>query len=165
MHNSLPDYIVLDAFNLWKGAVITQPNKTQLQVVTNVTRLADEEVVVVFIREYVTGEIDGNTTPFPTDHVFVMGYCDSIKVYGNIVCPDDEGDQNHGQMGRKSSSKGVGAELRTYQNNLTNNEVNLIVAAARAWKKDWIKSGGSSSDVTYRQVGAVEVKVDHSTFN
>jgi hypothetical protein len=88
--------LIIDAFNLWEGAVIIIADYPDQQyVVTKIyDRVADEEVVVLTIREYETGELTVDNIP----HVIPMllNYSTSVRVIGSIVNPTDVNDQNKG---------------------------------------------------------------------
>jgi hypothetical protein len=95
-------FIRLDAFNLWPGAVFALDDgewaEDSLQVVQRVERIHDTEKVVVFHRDlnYLIATEDSPPGLPGREDAMIVGFCDPVLVFGNVVCFDDLNDNNTG---------------------------------------------------------------------
>jgi hypothetical protein len=105
MKQNTGNYMNIDAFNLWKGAVFAEQDNWDdgsLLVVTKVIRLHDTEEVVVLHRHlnyavmYEGAMQNPATTQPPSQGCSILNFNLGVRVYGNVVTPNDLGDDNSG---------------------------------------------------------------------
>lgn len=105
MKTNTNNYLNIDGFNLWKGAVFAERDNwddNSLRVATKVMHLHDTEEVVVLHRDLnyaamLEAALQNPThTQPPGQRCSIIGFNDLVRVYGNVVSPRDLGDDNSG---------------------------------------------------------------------